>query len=39
MNEDSDEVDGNLKVAFEEEKDRVDVAKFCVPVERCVDVC
>ena len=35
----SDDVDGDLEVAIEEEKNRVDVAEVCVSVERCVDVC
>ena len=39
LNEESDEVDGDLEVAIEEEKNRVDVAEVCVSVERCVDVC
>ena len=32
----SDDVDGDLEVATEEEKNRVDVAEVCVSVERCV---
>ena len=32
----SDNVDGDLEVAIEEEKNRVDVAEVCVSVERCV---
>ena len=39
LNEESDEVDGDLEVAIEEEKNRVDVAEVFVSVERCVDVC
>ena len=39
LNEESDNVDGDLAVATEEEKDRVDVAEVCVSVERCVVVC
>ena len=39
LNEESDEVDGDLEVAIEEEKNRVDVAEVCVSVERCVDIC
>ena len=39
LNEESDEVDGDLVVAIEEEKSHVDVAEVCVSVERCVDVC
>ena len=39
LNEESDDVDGDLEVAIEEEKNRVDVAEVCVSVERCVDVC
>ena len=39
LNEDSDEVDGALEVAIEEEQNRVDVAEVCVSVERCIDVC
>ena len=39
LNEESDNVDGDLAVAIEEEKDRVDVAEVCVSVERCVVVC
>ena len=39
LNEESDEVDGDLVVAIEEEKNHVDVAEVCVSVERCVDVC
>ena len=35
----SDDVDGDLEVAIEEEKNRADVAEVCVSVERCVDVC
>ena len=39
LNEESDEVDGDLEVAIEEEKNRADVAEVCVSVERCVDIC
>ena len=39
LNEESDEVDGDLEVAIEEEQNRVYVADVCVSVERCVDVC
>ena len=39
LNEESDEVDGNLEVAIEKEQNRVDVAEICVSVESCVDVC
>ena len=39
LNEESDDVGGDLEVATEEEKNRVDVAEVCVSVERCVDVC
>ena len=40
LNEESDEVDGNLEVAIEEEQNiRIDVAEVCVSVERSVDVC
>ena len=39
LNEKSDEVDGDLEVAMEEEKNRVDVPEVCVSVERCVNVC
>ena len=39
LNEESDEVDGDLLVAIEEEQNRVDVAEVCVSVERCIDVC
>ena len=39
LNEESDEVDGDLEVAIEEEKNRVDVAEVSVSVEICVDVC
>ena len=35
----SDDVDGDLEVAIEEEKNRADVAEVCVSVERCVDIC
>ena len=39
LNEESDDVDGDLEVAIEQEKTRVDVAEVCVLVERCADVC
>ena len=40
LNEESDEVDGDLEVAIEEEQNiRIDVAEVCVSVERSVDVC
>ena len=39
LNEESDEVDGDLVVAIEEEQNSVDVAVVCVPIERCIDVC
>ena len=39
LNEESDEVDGDLEVAIEEEQNHVDVAEVCVSVERCADVC
>ena len=39
LNEERDEVDGDLEVAIEEEQNSVDVAGVCVSVERCVDVC
>ena len=40
LNEESDEVDGDLEVAIEEEQNiRIDVAEVCVPVEKSVDVC
>ena len=38
FNEESDDVDGDLEVAIEEEKNRADVAEVCVSVERCVDI-
>ena len=34
LNEESDEVDGDLEVAIEEEQNRIDVAEVCVSVER-----
>ena len=34
LNQDSDEVDGDLEVAIEEEQNCVDVAEVCVSVER-----
>ena len=39
LNEESDEVDGDLEVTINEEQNRADVARVCVSVERCVDVC
>ena len=36
LNEESDEVDGDLEVAAEADKNRVDAAEVCVSVERCV---
>ena len=40
LNEESDEVDGNLEVAIEEKQNiRIDVAEVCVSVEKSVDVC
>ena len=39
MNEESDDVNGDLEVTIEEEKNRADVAEVCVSVERCVDIC
>ena len=40
LNEESDEVDGDLEVSIEEEQNiRTDVAEVCVSVERSVDVC
>ena len=39
LNEESDDVDGDLELAIEEEKNRADVAEVCVSVERCVDIC
>ena len=39
LNKESDEVDGDLEVAFEEEQNSVDVAEVFMSVERCVDVC
>ena len=40
LNEESDEVDGDLEVAIEEEQNiRIYVAEVCVSVERSVDVC
>ena len=38
LNEESDEVDGDLEVGIEEEQNYVDVVEVCVSVERCVDV-
>ena len=38
LNEESDDVDGDLEVAIEEEKNCADVAEVCVSVERCVDI-
>ena len=39
LNEESDETDGDLEVATEEQQNRPDVVGFCVSVERCLDVC
>ena len=40
LNEESDEVDGDLDVAIEEEQNiGIDFAEVCVSVERSVDVC
>ena len=40
LNEEIDEVDGDLEVVIEEEQNiRIDVAEVCVSVERSVDVC
>ena len=39
LNENNDEVDSDLEVAIEEEKNRADVAEVCMSVERCIDVC
>ena len=40
LNEESEEVDGDLEIAIEEEQNiRIDVAEVCVSVERSVDVC
>ena len=40
LNEESDEVDGDLEVSIEEEQNiRIDIAEVCVSVERSVDVC
>ena len=39
LNEESDEVDGNLEVATEEEQNCINVPEVCVSVERCVVVC
>ena len=40
MNEESDEVDGDLEVAIEEEQNIcIDAAEVCVSVGRSVDVC
>ena len=40
LNEEGDEVHGDLEVAIEEEQNiRIDVAEVCVSVERSVDVC
>ena len=38
LNEESDEVDGDLEVTIEEGQNCVDVAEICVSVERYVDV-
>ena len=39
LNEESDEVDGNLEVATEEEQNCINVPEVCVSVEKCVVVC
>ena len=39
LNKESDEVDGDLEVAIEEERNRVDVAEVCMSVHGCVGVC
>ena len=39
LNKESDEIDGDLEVAFEEEQISVDVAEVFMSVERCVNVC
>lgn len=39
LNEESDEVDGDLKVVTEEEENRIDVAENCVSIKSSVDVC
>ena len=39
LNEESDEGDGDLEVAIEEQQNFIDVTEVCVSVERCVDVC
>ena len=39
LNEESDDVDGDLELAIEEEKNRADVGEVCESVERCVDIC
>ena len=39
LNEENDEVDGDLEVAIEEEQNAVDVAEVCVSVESCVNDC
>ena len=39
LNEESDEGDGDLEVAIEEQQNCIDVTEVCVSVERCVDVC
>ena len=38
LNEESDEGDGDLEVAIEEQQNCIDVTEVCVSVERCVDV-
>ena len=35
LNEESDEVDGDLEVAIEEEKNHVDVAEICLSRKMC----
>ena len=40
LNEESEEVDGDLEIAIEEEQNiRIDVAEVCVSVERAVEFC
>ena len=39
LNEESDEVDGDLEVAIKEEQNiRIDIAEVCVSVERVVEI-
>ena len=39
LNEESDEVGGDLEVTIEEEQNCLDVSEVCVSVEVCDDVC